>query len=135
MNFYQLAAYGSLIGNEDWLPTQYYLLGISDDAPPPCFNSNVLGDLYSDFCENGKDLNFTLNISNEHFTPNGSFPFDKMSVPVANISRSFYDYLLEFERITGIQLMLFNPEILPSNVDGGFGFIGSGNRVIFEILL
>ncbi len=134
-NFYQISAHGSLIENGDWLLTEYYLLGISYDAPPPCFNSNNLGELYIDTCENGKELNFTLNISNEHFTPNGSFSYDKMSVPVANISRSFYDYLLEFERITGIELIFFNPEILPSNVEGGYGFVGSGNREIFEILL
>jgi len=135
-NFYQLSSYGSLNNNKEWLQTQYYLLGVSYDAPPPCYNFSYLGELYSDYCENGNDINFILNIQNEFYPPGiPSINFDKILIPVANISSDYYNYLLEYNRVTGIELVFFNPEMLPTNVEGGYGIVGSGNREILKIIL
>ncbi len=135
-NYYFLTVYGLFNGDDSWYETYSYLLGVSYDFLPPCLDNIILGDLYKDACQNGGDFEFIFNTENKYSSPgNNRDEFDKLFVTVTNISTEYYNYLLNYDRVTDIQLIFFEPEVLPSNIMGGYGIVGAGNQAVIEIVL
>jgi len=72
----------------------------------------------------------TVRVANEttYSTQDGPTPFEYLEVTLYNISPSYYAYMKSIIQAEGLELAFSTPDTLFTNVQGGYGLIGSFTR-------
>lgn len=113
-----------------WIP------GSLDEAEPPCNFFRNRRFIYEDRCFNGGIASVAVAGENETFVFNGNridrVSFDHLVVRCQRISPELFDYYFSNTTVSGIELAFFEPSFLKSNVQNGYGVLGSANQVIVQ---
>lgn len=107
---------------------EYWLTSGLHDLSPECAFYNGSTSLNAGCFEGNTGIEFT--VENMIFTPDTIVNVDTFQVNYRAITEDYYQYLRTSVQVEGFELVFLEPEVLRSNIAGGYGILAGANENI-----
>ncbi|MFK7924014.1 MAG: DUF4249 domain-containing protein [Bacteroidia bacterium] len=137
-NFYGVDIEAFTAGGEN-LPTLKWAPDIDQEFGAICgLNSGAVDFSFTDDCltiDPDQLATIRFAVQSAYQDINGTFPFDRIEVTLYHLSETYYQSLLNMVSLDGLELVFTYPPETFTNVNNGWGVVGSYTRTTYTFSL
>ncbi|RMG19535.1 MAG: DUF4249 domain-containing protein [Bacteroidetes bacterium] len=135
VNYYELVVETCLNMTDCEVGGNQWLLDIPETEQQRCGFAWDRNLYFKDICINDTPFTLKLGLETSTFTRSGPMKFKQVLIELRHINRSYYEYLKTHLQPEDFELAFTEPQLLYSNVKGGYGMLGaySKSRLLIDL--